>query len=236
MIEALLPAAAASCEIRGADPEARLLPAEAALLGRAVDKRVREFTEGRHCARLALRRLGLTDSPVLRGERREPLWPGGVVGSITHCEGYRAAAVAHAGEIAALGIDAEIHAPLPGGVGKLVLVEAERAWLAAAPAGTHWDRIIFSAKESVFKAWWPLTRAWLDFRQAAIDLQPDRGTFTARILLPPPASDESRPAGFAGRYRVQDGLVLTAIAVPGPSTRPPGPRPPGPVVAAGSRR
>ncbi|MFO1059858.1 MAG: 4'-phosphopantetheinyl transferase superfamily protein [Dongiaceae bacterium] len=214
MIEALLPPGVACSEIRGGDPGAALLPEEAALLGRAVEKRVREFTEGRHCARMALRRLGLPAAPILRGEGREPLWPAGIVGSITHCEGYRAAAVARASAAATLGIDAEIHAPLPQGVARMVLVEEERDWLARAPEGICWDRVIFSAKESVFKAWWPLARRWLDFGQAAIALQPEAGRFEARLLVEAPVIEGRPLAGFAGRWLVEDGLVLTAIALP----------------------
>jgi 4'-phosphopantetheinyl transferase EntD len=213
MIEALLPPSVACGEIRGSDPDAALLPDEAALLGRAVEKRVREFTEGRHCARLALRRLGIPETPILRGERREPLWPAGIVGSITHCEGYRAAAVARSTAIRSLGIDAEIHAPLPEGVARMVLVEEELEWLSRAPGGTCWDRLIFSAKESVFKAWWPLTARWLDFRQAAVTPQPAQGRFEARLLVEPAVVAGRRLDSFAGRWRVEDGLALTAVAL-----------------------
>ena len=59
------------------------------------------------------------------GAKREPLWPAGVVGSITHCDGYRAAAVARATDLATVGIDAEPHEPLPDGVLAAIALPAE---------------------------------------------------------------------------------------------------------------
>jgi 4'-phosphopantetheinyl transferase EntD len=78
----------------------------------------------------------------------------------------------------------------------------------------HHDRVLFCVKESVFKAWHPLTRTWLAFRDASVILHPETGTFTARILVPVPGW--LRPAlasGFAGRYAVHSGLIVTATTV-----------------------
>ena len=86
--------------------------------------------------------------------------------------------------------------------------DQERAWLGEAPGGVHWDRLLFCAKESVYKAWFPLTRQWLGFQQAEITIM-DNGIFGARLLVPGPSL-----TGFTGRWLVRDGLVLTAIAEP----------------------
>ncbi|MFD5466399.1 4'-phosphopantetheinyl transferase [Kitasatospora sp. NPDC127059] len=196
-------------------PEARLEPAEEAAVARAVDKRRREFTTVRHCARTALTRLGVPYRPLVPGLRGAPSWPEGVVGSLTHCDGFRAAAVTRAGALASLGIDAEPALPLPEGVlGSVALpVEQQRLTaLTAAQPATPWDRILFSAKESVYKAWFPLTELWLDFHEAELDLSPD-GTFTARLLVPGPVVGGRRLDGFDGRWAVRDGLLATAIAV-----------------------
>jgi len=80
--------------------------------------------------------------------------------------------------------------------------------------GVSWDRLLFCAKESVYKAWFPLTRRWLGFEQAAITVDPRAGAFTAELLEPAVALDGRRLAGFAGRWLARDGLVLTAITVP----------------------
>ena len=213
MIEKLLPAKAVAVEAFDDPPEAVLLPAEAAAVAKAVDNRRREFTTVRHCARLAMAKLGVPYVPLVPGERGAPSWPATVVGSMTHCAGYRAAVVAHATELRSVGVDAEPHGPLPEGVLDVVSLPDERRHLAGLPPDVHWDRLLFSAKESVYKSWFPLTQRWLGFEEAALEFATD-GTFTARLLVPGPVLDGVELRGFAGRWLVEDGLVLTAIAVP----------------------
>jgi 4'-phosphopantetheinyl transferase EntD len=214
VIAELLPPPVAAVEAFGDLPGAALLPEEELLVARAVPKRRAEFTTVRACARRALAELGLPPVPLLSGPRREPLWPDGVVGSLTHCDGYRAAAVARRTELAALGIDAEPHAALPGGVLPRVALPGELAALRRLPPGTHWDRVLFSAKESVYKAWYPLTGRWLGFEDAVVDFDAAAGTFTARLLVPGPTLAGRELTGFSGRWAVGEGLVVTAIAVP----------------------
>jgi 4'-phosphopantetheinyl transferase EntD len=206
MIERLLPPGVAWAETF-TDEECALFPAEEAVIARAVDKRRREFVTGRWCARRALADLGLPPSPIVPGERGAPGWPDTVVGAITHCHGYRAAAAARTPGFVSLGVDAEPHEPLPEGVLGLVSLPSERSWMAVAPAGVHWDRLLFSAKESVYKTWFPLTRRWLGFEEADVTISAD-GTFAARLLVPGPV------ATFSGRWLVERGLVLTAITMP----------------------
>ncbi|HEY2237807.1 MAG TPA: 4'-phosphopantetheinyl transferase superfamily protein [Streptosporangiaceae bacterium] len=211
VIGAILPPAVAAEEAFGDDPAARLFPDEAAAVARAVDTRRREFTTGRACARAALARLGLPAAPIPRGERGAPQWPSGVVGSITHCAGYRACAVAHRRDVVTIGLDAEPHGPLPDGVLNVVARPEEQdqlARLAAIRPAVHWDRLLFSAKESVYKAWFPLTGQWLGFSDASLEFSPAGDQFTARILL-----DATPIEFFEGRWLVDHGLVATAIAV-----------------------
>lgn len=92
MIGDLLPAGVASAELFADPPGLVPHPLEESLISRAVEKRRREFVSARHCARVAMGQLGLDSAPILRGDRNMPLFPKGVVGSITHCDGYRAAA------------------------------------------------------------------------------------------------------------------------------------------------
>ncbi|MCO1574762.1 4'-phosphopantetheinyl transferase superfamily protein [Crossiella sp. SN42] len=214
MIEELLPDGVHAAEVVGDDPTAYLLPEEHAAVERAVERRRKQYTQARTCARRALAALGLPEQPILRGPKREPLWPNGIVGSITHCEGYCAAAVADRAGIRSVGIDAEIHDVLPPGVQRMVAVPAEQEWLAGAGDGLHWDRVLFSAKESVYKAWFPITGAWLGFQDAELTFDREGG-FRARILIEPPVVDGYRVDGFTGRYLVRDGLVLTSVVVPG---------------------
>jgi 4'-phosphopantetheinyl transferase EntD len=77
-----------------------------------------------------------------------------------------------------------------------------------------WDRLLFSAKESVYKAWFPLAGRWLGFEEAVITIDPAAGVFTARLLVPGPVTGGRPLTGFSGRWTAGHGLVLTAIAVP----------------------
>ena len=226
MIEHILPPKAVSHAVHGsALDHAPLFPEETAAVDRAVEKRRAEYAAGRACARAALTALGI--GPVAIGrdaERGAPVWPAGVLGSITHCDGYRAAAVAHTTDLLSLGIDAEPHGPLPEGVLEAVVsTAAEQDALAAlmdrAP-DVHWDRLLFSAKESVYKAWYPHHRgdAMLGFREAELHFSRDvehgdRGSYTARVLRPGPLLGGAATL-LHGRWIVEGGLLATAVAVP----------------------
>lgn len=221
LIQELLPPVAVSVDLVGdvpdaeRHPEARLYPEEEAAIAQAVDKRRREFTSVRFCARRALAGLGYAPVAFVPGERGAPSWPSGVVGSMTHCDGYRAAAVAPEKSLASLGIDAEPALPLPEGVFEVVTIEAERGRLAALAQvrpDVPWDRLLFCAKEAVYKAWFPLTRRWLGFEEAHVVLREDGG-FTARLLVAGPTVDGRRLDGFTGRWLVRDGIAATAVTV-----------------------
>lgn len=206
MIEELVPATVTAVATR-ADLNTELFAEEVRALGTAVDGRRREFETGRACARRALGRIGLPAVAVASGTRGEPLWPADVVGSITHCARYRACAVARTRDVRSLGIDAEPHAPLPAGVLATIASADERRALAAHEAGVCWDRVLFSAKEAVFKAWYPLTGRGLEFEDAELRIDPVGETFTARLLVDGPV------AQLRGRWVVRDGLVATAVVV-----------------------
>ena len=216
MIEQLLPACVACAERRDDPPEAVLFAEEQALLGNSVEKRRNEFTTARMCAREALQSLGFPPAAILTGERGEPLWPAQALGSITHCQAYRAAAVARSSEVLTLGIDAEPHAPLPRGLIEDIARPEELPRLRQLQANAphvHWDRLLFSAKESVYKAWFPLARRWLGFEDAVVDLDPATGSFQARLLVDGPTVQGVPLTGFSGRWMVTGGLLLTAIAL-----------------------
>ncbi|MGX9885157.1 4'-phosphopantetheinyl transferase family protein [Streptomyces sp. NPDC002276] len=226
MIEELLPESVVTVETHGDEgfQDTPLYPEEAARVARAVPKRRREFTAVRACARRAMEKLGVPPQPILPGAHGAPTWPAGLIGSMTHCDGYCAAALARATDLASLGIDAEPHAALPDGVLSSVSLPAEQERLTRLADGlpaVHWDRLLFSAKESVYKAWFPLTGKWLDFSEADIDLFADpgdglRGGLRARLLVPGPVVGGERLDTFEGRWTVRRGLVATAITVPHP--------------------
>ncbi|MGO9081559.1 MAG: 4'-phosphopantetheinyl transferase family protein [Streptosporangiaceae bacterium] len=214
VIEDLVPAGVMTVEAFGDLPDIRLYPEEEQIISRAVARRRAEFTTGRGCARRALARLGIPAGPILRQANGAPRWPDGIAGSITHCAGYRAAAVARTSAAASVGIDAEPDAPLPPGVLALIATPGERAWVAEASSepGVCWDRLLFSIKESVYKAWFPLTGDWLSFTDAEVEA-PEDGEFTARLLVPGPVLAGQALTGFSGRWLSRGGLVVTAVTV-----------------------
>jgi 4'-phosphopantetheinyl transferase EntD len=217
MLAEVLPALAAVVEVRGDLPDAILFPEEKEVIDRAVEKRRREFRTGRACARAALAKLGIEAQAIPSGPRGAPQWPAGIVGSITHCDGYRACALARVTDLLTIGIDAELDAPLPEGViGDIALPEERRALdlLAAEEPGMNWDRLLFSAKEAVYKAWFPLAERWLGFEDARVEIDRERRTFSARLLVPGPRLQDRELGGFAGRWLARDGLLLAAIGLP----------------------
>lgn len=193
------------------------LPAEEPLIARSVAKRRNEFITVRHCARVAMAQLGVPPSPILKGEKGEPHWPDGVVGSLTHCEGYRGAVVGRSIAVRSVGIDAEPHGVLPKGVLDAISLPVERTEISALPAELHWDRILFCAKEATYKAWFPLTQRWLGFEDAHITFtvgsDGTTGDFVSRILIDPAALSGPPLIELAGRWSVAGGLALTAIVL-----------------------
>ncbi|MFK4100729.1 4'-phosphopantetheinyl transferase [Streptomyces sp. NPDC019531] len=231
VIERVVSGQVVAVDSRGESDDGPVFPQEEALIAYAVEKRRREFTGARNCAREALAELSVPPTAILPGVRGAPVWPPGVVGSMTHCDGYRSAAVARTEDVRAIGIDAEPHAALPAGVRrKIVTGTAEAAqllWLAGEFPTVHWDRLIYSAKESTYKVWSVLTGKWLGFRDALITPHPRSGTFGVRLLVPGPVVDGVTVDRFEGRWVVQDGLVVTAIVLNAPaSRRRTAPRPP----------
>jgi 4'-phosphopantetheinyl transferase EntD len=199
-----------------------LFSEEAAAVERAAPKRKREFAAVRACARQALAGAGFDPGPVVPGPSGAPVWPSGAVGSMTHCDGYRGCAIGRAETVSAIGIDAEPHDVLPDGVLAMVASDHERAALArlaATAPGRCWERILFSAKESVFKAWFPATGRFLGFRDAEVALE-ESGIFRARMVLAEP--ETGQPVAYQGRWLVAHGLIVTAVVVPAAlSTWPP---------------
>ena len=169
----------------------------------SVHRRRVEFATGRGQARRALGALGLSGAaacPVGVGKMRQPMWPDGVVGSITHCDGHCAAAVAWAHDFAAVGIDVEVNGRLPDEVIGQTCLERELAALSPVPA-VSWPTVLFSAREAVFKAWYPITGDWLGHHDVTIDLDTARGSFTV-TFLDPAVGDRA-----GGRFRELEGAV-----------------------------
>jgi len=195
MIERLFPPGIEtySMDVEG-DPDS-LYPEEERCVRGAVATRRREFAQGRLCARRALARIGIRNFPLLIGTDRAPIWPEGVIGSLSHCGGYCAAAVARKGSILGLGLDVETAEPLDAELLALICTASEMTWLAesAGDAKGLMAKLIFSAKESVFKCAYPLTGFFLDFHDCEIRLDEALGAFTATLR------NSSLPRSWNGR-------------------------------------
>jgi 4'-phosphopantetheinyl transferase EntD len=221
LVSSVLPATEgmAYSELYSDPPDLVPLPEEEPLIAKSVAKRRNEFITVRYCARIALGELGLPPVPILKGDKGEPCWPDGVVGSLTHCTGYRAAVVGRSAAVRSVGIDAEPHDTLPHGVLDAISLPEERGEIPQAiSAALHWDRILFCAKEATYKAWFPLTKRWLGFEDAHISFEADSpgsatGGFVSRILIDGEALTGPPLTALRGRWAVERSLVLTAIVL-----------------------
>jgi 4'-phosphopantetheinyl transferase EntD len=210
-----LPHAVEVVEKFGIPGDETALPEERLALGAASAGRRREFGAGRACARMALAALGRPAVAILRGAQREPVWPRDVAGSITHCAGYCAAAVADSASVASLGIDAEPDEPLPAGILQRISRPEERGPLEVLPrGGACWDRLLFCAKESVFKAWFPLFRCWLGFEDARVAFDATRSAFVASILRSRVGGSGEVRLRMRGRFGRERGILVAAVVVP----------------------
>jgi 4'-phosphopantetheinyl transferase EntD len=182
--------------------------AERALVASAVPKREREFATGRLLARRLLAKLGYADFELLRDANRLPLWPTNVVGSISHTQNLCIVAVASTGDRMGLGVDVEPDEPVKAGLEKLVCRPREREWLLKAADGDESSRrcrAIFSAKEAVYKAFYPRLRERWGFQDVEVDIQFAKNRFLAQL---PESADRSE---IEGRIFRRDGWILSAV-------------------------
>lgn len=192
----------------------------------APGRRQMEFRAGRECALRALKSL-IQNAPdelsrdmasIAIGPGREPVWPRGIVGTITHTQDLASAAVARTSDASGIGFDIE----------PVMSEENAAAWMPriAAPDEVgelarqmEWSpamalTVIFSAKETVYKCLYPQVRRYFGFRAAAIELADDaHGLFSVRLLetlTPVLVAGRS----FEGRFDLRDGVVGTAMVLP----------------------
>ena len=179
-------------------------------------KRRDEFTLGRICAHRALSRFGLESVPILRNsETREPCWPNSVWGSITHSAGFAAVAVGLKKEINGIGIDLEsFSSSLDIKISRHVCVASELKWLESLEIrqARRALRIIFSAKESIFKCLYPRTKTYFSFKDAEVYVNDDENKFSFKILKSFPCKiQQDFPQN--GRYSEMDKMLLTSVYI-----------------------
>jgi 4'-phosphopantetheinyl transferase EntD len=215
MISKILPRDVTAVECFVTNPTAFAFHEEIASLGAVGEKRLQEFKQARHCAHLAVNKLGLMAIPIPRISTGEPLWPNGVCGSITHCPGYTTAVVALRSTYVSLGVDAEENRKLESDVLDLVLLPEESKALGRVNVEDRGARgcLLFCAKESVYKALFPLTREWLEFGDVAIEIDPEHACFHATLRTPRTVGLTSL-SRLSGRYLIANKVVLAFVAIP----------------------
>lgn len=216
IISLLLPPEVVAVEAFGDDMNSSLTSEEMTLVSHWTPPRRAEFATARRCALEALGSLGAPTGAVAQGRHSEPIWPSGVVGAITHCRGYRAAAVAWQVEILGLGIDAEPAVPLADGVLSHIADLGEMQTIpqktSALDERIPWGTVIFSAKEAAFKALHPLIDMGFNFTQVGVRLEPKRGTFYVNLRATREKETRSCPIVY-GRFRIVRGFVLTTATI-----------------------
>lgn len=212
-LRALLPPSVAVAEMdpRGARLTS-LFPEEQAQVARAVEKRQREFSAGRVCARLAIEELGGIGEAIVSDDDRFPRWPEGFTGSISHTADWCGAAVTRDAGIHGVGIDIEQASSLKERIFQAICTEEELCWLdsmAAAERGPM-GKLIFSAKESAYKAQYAITRTYLGFAAMSIEVRSDH----FRATLNQDVGDDFRIGDvIIGRYALSEHHVATAVVI-----------------------
>lgn len=214
-IRGLIPPEAAGHECLSGPDYPRLHPLEERQLAghRMSQKRKKEFALGRWCARQAMSAFNRAQEPLLIGPSRAPIWPQGLLGSITHCEGYCAAAIVEKKNSIAIGIDAEPWINFPLDIRDHIATEQE---LSHSAFGRFDDQkrlaVLFSAKESIFKALNPLTGIFFDFLSTSLVVDVAAGIFSFESLSVPEIQPYSN--SLVGRFLTSDNLVISSAYVP----------------------
>ncbi|MDP8984158.1 MAG: 4'-phosphopantetheinyl transferase superfamily protein [Pseudomonadota bacterium] len=229
----------AAAEMRGPGDPSTLHPAEAEHLGRAVPKRVQEFSAGRQCARLAMASLGIVDFALRAAPDRQPIWPSSLVGSISHTAGWCVAVAASKARLSAIGVDCEVVGHVGPEVWPSLFTPQEALWVDSLPEPERpaAAALIFSAKEAFYKCQYPLTGQWLDFHD--LHIEPNlwgaaTAGFTVHATRPLALAEfiserafagehgaaprrlgrraaPDAPLAVAGQYLFHDGFVITGV-------------------------
>ena len=189
--------------------EAELFPEEEAAVVKAIEKRRREFAAGRMCVRRAFVVLGVPAVAVPNDDRRAPVWPEGVVGSISHTGDYCAAAVARSAHVRSVGLDVEKDQPVAERLWERICTPDELAWIAERPEERRgwWVRLVFSAKESFYKCQYVVTRKYLGFHDVELRVDESARKWTAELRVE--AGEFSRGTSLEGAFVVRDAILAT---------------------------
>ena len=184
-----------------------LLDPEPDAVAKAIQKRRLEFAAGRRAARMAMASANCDPAPIPQGENRAPLWPEDLLGSISHDAGLAIAAVARQHDISRLGLDLAAATEFPAHLRREILLTAQET----AQAGLE-ARVSFSAKESVFKAFYPEVGRYFGF--SAVEIAPNIAAGTFVVTLRRPLGNLAAGATLTGRLAIIDNRLITVLSTP----------------------
>lgn len=198
------------------DCVSELFASETPAIAKAIDSRRHEYATGRVLARGLLADLGHEAAPLVYEKKtRLPVWPAGAIGSISHSDDLCIVGVAQTARYRGLGLDVEPDEPVRGGVERIVLQQGDDSteWSWAEEGGdaaefSRRTRIVFSVKEAVYKAFYPLTRDFWNFHDVSVEIDLDAGRFRAEV---PPTAFGQRAEG---RVLRRSGWILSSVTLP----------------------
>lgn len=144
-----------------------LFEEEKELVKKFTEKPKEQFCMGRYAAHLCLKDHGQNQA-ILRKQSGAPNWPYGIVGSITHTKGLAIAVTGSSDQYLGLGIDCErLDRKIKLMVAEKTLHECERSWVFEKEGKEELRLLhILSAKEAIFKAFYPINECYLGFLDA----------------------------------------------------------------------
>jgi len=197
-----------SCKFQENIDQCTLLPEEQKYLQNFSHKRIVDFTLGRACAREILKNLGYERYAVLIGENRQPLWPENLVGSISHADQLALCVIAEKCELRSLGIDIELIKNESFDLYSMVASDKELQQHCDDQNDSQYKcpylaKLLFSAKEAVYKCQFPLYQQWIEFKDISLELDFARNTFITVI------SNQNNLITIHGAWDANDKYIIS---------------------------
>lgn len=177
--------------------------------------RQQEFIAGRFCAVQAAKQIGHELSKLPVASTREPVWPDGLKGSITHSKQLAIGCVSLSENLESIGIDAEemIKPGLRKDIEKTIANDVE-LFLLEKTLPEMGLTILFSAKESLYKALFPLVRTFIDFKEVVLtELDSEKMTFVLELKTSNPKL-VSHLGTYHGSYKIMGETIVTVVYIP----------------------
>ena len=173
------------------------------------EKRLIDFSTGRFCARKALLELGIEDVSILIGKDKGPIWPVGIVGSISHCDSLAGVIVAKKSEHISLGLDIEEIGRVTSDLFDLVFTEEEKSYLSSFTGRKLEEQstLIFSIKEAFYKYQHPITKTFMDFLEVQVSLPDFKEVKILSEIIPPTSIIRNNLVG----WWIENNCVVTVI-------------------------